>query len=325
MRYFLQNKKKSVVFLLFFIFFPWFLYAQNTDAVIVDTNAQKSYPFDILKINTWQNLEKGVQFIRITETIMTDRGEDGNQKMPLALNFDVLKFDPAFFDFSVYGAITDQTESKALLVWLREYKLQAVINASMYLKDSTTSTGYLRKDAVHNNSHIGKSLGAFFVAKPYEAYRGKIPACAILYDDEPDLGQFFSKNENGQSVENVLKKYQVVVQNFKLVDLPDTQSTWKGQRRHAIAAIAQDTENKILLMYASKPCTIQEFRTVLQNNPLLKIKRAMYTEGGIEAGMAYQHESHEPAFLWQHEENIMLFLKGNVSLPNVIGVKRKTK
>ena len=75
-------------------------------------------------------------------------------------------------------------------------------------------------------------------------------------------------------------------------------------------------------MYASKPHTIQEFRIVLQNNPLLKIKRAMYTEGGVEASMAYKKEH---IFLWQHEENIILFLKGNVKLPNVIGVKRKAK
>lgn len=320
MGYFLQNRKKIVIFIFFFIFFPCFIYAQTPDVVIVNTNVDKSYPFDILKINMWQNVEKGVQFIRITETIMTDRGEEGNQKMPLAINFDVLKFDPAFFDFSVYGAITDTTESKALLAWLREYKLQAIINASMYLKDCKTSTGYLRKGDIHNNKHVGKSLGAFFVAKPYKKYQEKIPACAIVYDDEPDLGQFFAKNEEAQTVENVLKKYQVVVQNFKLVDLPENQSVWKGQRRHAIAAIAQDTENKILLMYASKPLTIQEFRIVLQNNPLLKIKRAMYTEGGVEASMAYKKEQ---IFLWQHEENIMLFLKGNVKLPNVIGIKRK--
>lgn len=322
MGYFLQNRKKIVIFIFFFIFFPCFIYAQTLDVVIVNTNVDKSYPFDISKTNTWQNVEKGVQFIRITETIMTDRGEEGNQKMPLAINFDVLKFDPAFFDFSVYGAITDTTESKALLAWLQEYKLQAIINASMYLKDSKTSTGYLRKGDIHNNKHVGKSLGAFFVAKPYKNYQGKIPVCAIVYDDEPDLGQFFVKNEEAQTVENVLKKYQVVVQNFKLVDLPENQSVWKGQRRHAIAAIAQDTENKILLMYASKPHTIQEFRIVLQNNPLLKIKRAMYTEGGVEASMAYKKEH---IFLWQHEENIILFLKGNVKLPNVIGVKRKAK
>lgn len=322
MLYFLQNKKKIVILLFFFISFPCFIYAEGTDTVVVDTDADKSYPFDILKINTWQSLEKGVQFIRISETIMTDRGEEDNQKMPLAVNFDVLKFDPAFFDFSVYGAITDKTESKALLAWLQEYDLQAIINASMYLKDSKTSTGYLRKGDIHNNNHVGKSLGAFFIAKPYEKYQGKIPACAIIYDDEPDLGQFFAEDEEGQTVENALKKYQVVVQNFKLVDLPENRSVWKGQRRHAIAAIAQDTENKILLMYASKPLTIQEFRIILQNNPLLKIKRAMYTEGGVEASMAYRKEH---IFLWQHEENIMFFLKGNVKLPNVIGIKRKVK
>lgn len=318
---FLQNEKKIAGFALFFIFFiSCVVRAQASDMVVVDTNADKPYPFDILKINTWQNLEKGLQFIRISETILTERGEENNQKIPFSLNFDVLKFDPEFFDFSVYGAITDKTESKALLGWLHEHDLQAVINASMYLMDNKTSIGYLRKGSDYANKHKGKSLGAFFVSSPYEEFRGQIPSCAILYENDPDLNLFFSANEKDQSLENALKKYSVVVQNFKLVDLPKKQSVWKGQRRHAIAAMAQDTENNILLMYASKPLTIQEFRTVLQNNPHLKIKRAMYTEGGVEAGMAYRGKH---VYLWQHEENIMLFLKGTVKLPNVIGIKRK--
>jgi hypothetical protein len=323
MLYFLKKMKKIVVFACFFTFFIFFfclVRAQGADIVVVDTAADKPYPFDILKINTWQSFEKGLQFIRIEETILTDRGEENNQKVPLTLNFDVLKFDPAFFDFSVYGVMTDKTESKVLSDWIRNYDLQAVINASMYLMDNKTSIGYLRKGSAYVNKHRGKSLGAFFVSHPYEEYQGQIPSCAILYENDPDLHMFFSAEETKQTLENVLKKYSVVVQNFKLVDLPAGKSEWKGQRRHAIAAVAQDRENNILLMYASKPLTIQEFRTVLQNNPLLKIKRAMYTEGGVEAGMAYKGKH---LYLWQHEENIMLFLKGSVKLPNVIGITRK--
>ena len=260
MLYFLQNKKKNVIFALFFIFFilfPFSASAKSPEIVVVDTKADKSYPFDILEINKWQKLEKGVQFIRIAETIMEESEEENSRKVPFDLNFDVLKFDPAFFDFSVYGAMTDNRQ---------------------------------------------------------------IPSCAIIYENDPELDVFFLTNEKERTVENALKKYSVVIQNFKLVDLPASKSVWKGQRRHAIAAVAQDTENKILLMYASKPLTIQEFRTVLQDNPLLKIKRAMYTEGGVEAGMAYRDKR---IFLWQHEENIMLFLKGTINIPNVIGIKRK--
>ncbi len=131
---------------------------------------------------------------------------------------------------------------------------------------------------------------------------------------------YFSQTEKERTLENALKKYSVVVQNFKLVDLPDNQSEWKAQRRHSIAAVAQDEDNEILLMYASKPLTVQEFRTVLHKNGPLRIKRAMYAEGGAEASMAYRKKT---VFLWQHEENIMLFLKGTVKLPNIIGIKRK--
>lgn len=319
---FFQKAIKFVVLPLFlaFVAFLGEVRAKPPDVVVVDKDTDKPYPFDILKANTWQPVEKGLQFLRMSETVMRDRGEGENQKLPVTVDFDILKFDPAYFDFSVYGAVTDKTESKALLAWLQQYDLTAVINSSMYLTDGKTSIGYLRKNDVYNNNHIGKSLGAFFVSCPYEKYQGKIPSCSIIYDNDPDLDTYFSQTEKERTLENALKKYSVVVQNFKLVDLPDNQSEWKAQRRHYIAAVAQDEDNEILLMYASKPLTVQEFRTVLHKNGPLRIKRAMYAEGGAEASMAYRKKT---VFLWQHEENIMLFLKGTVKLPNIIGIKRK--
>ena len=46
----------------------------------------------------------------------------------------------------------------------------------------------------------------------------------------------------------------------------------------------------------------------------------MYLEGGTEASMLYQGKN---TFLWQVNDNIKLFLKGVILLPNVIGIKKK--
>lgn len=144
---FFQKAIKFVVLPLFlaFVAFLGEVRAKPPDVVVVDKDTDKPYPFDILKANTWQPVEKGLQFLRMSETVMRDRGEGENQKLPVTVDFDILKFDPAYFDFSVYGAVTDKTESKALLVWLQQYDLTAVINSSMYLTDGKTSIGYLRK------------------------------------------------------------------------------------------------------------------------------------------------------------------------------------
>ena len=134
---FFQKAIKFVVLPLFlaFVAFLGEVRAKPPDVVVVDKDTDKPYPFDILKANTWQPVEKGLQFLRMSETVMRDRGEGENQKLPVTVDFDILKFDPAYFDFSVYGAVTDKTESKALLAWLQQYDLTAVINSSMYLTD----------------------------------------------------------------------------------------------------------------------------------------------------------------------------------------------
>lgn len=320
MAYLFQNVIKKIFFVLFLTSVAGnFFYAQ-AKVVVIDKSPENEYPFDVLKVNVWQELEEGVSFVRIAQTILVDREEENNQKLPVTVNFDVLKFEAGRFDFSVYGAVTDNTESKPLLSWLKDFGLKAVINASMYLPDNKTSIGYLKKGNIYNNRHIGKKLGAFFVSEPYEEFRGKIPDCAIFYMQDAQLDEFFSPSEKERSIKKLLEKYRVAVQNFRIYDPENSGIRWKGQRRHTIAAVAQDKENNILLMYASKELTVQEFRTILQKNPLLRIKRAMYAEGGTEASMAY---GTDPVFLWQHQDNIMLFLKGVVRLPNVIGIKKR--
>ena len=292
----------------------------HSAAVFVGSEPDSSFPFDVLKVNVWQDAEEGVRYLRLEQTLMVDREDGGNQKLPLSIHFDVLKFDPRLFSFTVYSETIDKTPKKSLQSWIGEYGLKAAINASMYLPDEKTSIGYLRKDTLINNKHKGKKLGAYFVSLPYERYAGTIPDCAILYADDPELERFFLRDERERTLENVLRKYKIVVQNFRIFDLGENQSSWKGSRRHSIAAIAQDKDNKILLMYASNPMTIEEFQTILQNNSLLNIKRAMYVEGGSEAGMAYRNEN---LFLWQHGDSIMLFLRGTIKLPNIIGVKKR--
>lgn len=276
------------------------------------------FPFDEFLLNSWQEVEKGVSFIRISETIMVER--ENEAKLPITVSFDVLKFDPTYCNFSVYGATIDNTKLRSLVGWLKDYQLLAAINASMYLPDKISSIGYLKKNNKFSNAHIGKKLGAFFVANPYEKYKGKIPEVAILYTNDPQFSKFIAKEEK-QDLSTILDKYQVVVQNFQLLELTNKDNKlWEGQRRHSIASLGEDSQGKILLMYASIPTTINDFITVLRKNSQLNIKRAMYLEGGTEAAMLYQGKK---AFLWQVNDNIKLFLKGVILLPNVIGIKKK--
>lgn len=318
-----MNKKSYSIYIIYsmFIFilsFVFIIFPVKASSYKDSDTKKIEFPFDELLINTWQEVEKGLSFNRISETIMIER--ENNAKLPVNISFDVLRFDPDFFEFSVYGVTIDKTVKRSLYGWLRDYNLLAVINASMYLPDNISSIGYLKKKNKYSNSHIGKNLGAFFLANPYEKYKGKIPNVAIIYSNEPHFSRFIQSNEK-QKITTVLDKYQVVVQNFQLLELTNNDNhVWSGQRRHSIASLGEDAQGRILLMYASNPITINEFILALRKSKQLNIKRAMYLEGGTEAAMLYQGQK---TFLWQVNDNIKLFLKGIILLPNVIGIKRK--
>ena len=262
-----MNRKRYLIFLIsfsFFFFFSFFaeIVAANAKNVLKEEKKDSIFPFDELLLNTWQEVEKGLSFNRISETIIVSRDNDG--KLPVTITFDVLKFDPKYFEFSVYGVAIDNTVKRSIYGWLQDYHLLAVINASMYLPDKISSIGYLKKDKKYSNAHIGKKLGAFFVANPYDKFKGKIPEVAIIYSNDPQFSRFITKNEK-RDIITVLNKYQVVVQNFQLLELTNKNNKlWEGQRRHAIASLGEDSQGKILLMYASIPITINDFVTVLE-------------------------------------------------------------
>ena len=77
-----------------------------------------------------------------------------------------LRIDPAYYEFSLHTTSEEGEPALSLAEWSRRHGLNAAINASMYLPDARTSTGYLRNGAHLNNPRIGGNLGAFFVFGP---------------------------------------------------------------------------------------------------------------------------------------------------------------
>lgn len=130
----------------------------------------------------WEKLEEGLQLGLFSAQF------DGGD--PFEVVF--LRIDPAYFDFTVETASSEK-QSLPLEAWATRKGLIAAINASMYLPDGVTSTGYLRTGETVNNGRVVSKFGAFFVAGPdspdlpgadlLEPFHGRLgePASALQY------------------------------------------------------------------------------------------------------------------------------------------------
>lgn len=80
----------------------------------------------------------------------------------------LLRIDPARYALGLYSISEYGGPSLTPSDWARQHSLVAVINASMFLPDGTTSTGYMRNGTVANNRRINKRFGSFLVYGPLE-------------------------------------------------------------------------------------------------------------------------------------------------------------
>ena len=137
----------------------------------------------------WRELEQGLSFGEF-------QLNDGDARLY------VLRIDPAYFDFTLCARSQDSGPSRPLNEWGEQYNLSAAINASMYLPDGSTSTGYMRQGDHTNNGRIVQRFGAFFVAGPDEP---GLPLAAIIDRDNPLWRQ-------------QMERYSLVIQNYRMIN-----------------------------------------------------------------------------------------------------------
>ena len=176
----------------------------------------------------WEKLEEGLQLGLFSAQF------DGGD--PFEVVF--LRIDPAYFDFTVETASSEK-QSLPLEAWATRKGLIAAINASMYLPDGVTSTGYLRTGETVSNGRVVSKFGAFFVAGP----------------DSPDLPGADLLDRSTDDWENLLPHYSMVVQNYRMIS-SDRRLLWKpGGPKHSISAVGRDGTGAILFILCREPIT----------------------------------------------------------------------
>lgn len=250
----------------------------------------------------WLAAESGAERAALAHTVQK---ADGYTRRILV---HTLRLAPALFDFCLYSSRWEGAKVKTMREWAEEKRLDAAVNACMYQTDGITATGYMRSGELTNNGRVVKRYGAFFVAGPRR----------------PDLPQVAVLDRSVDDWQSLLPLYEHVVQNFRLVG-PNVQQLWpENGPRHAVAAVAEDCEGRILFLHCGEPVSVREFVDALHSHPGLKLKSAMYVEGGSDATLMMK--SGEDTVLWNgmSPASYMLSSRGDdIPLPNILGAKRR--
>lgn len=239
----------------------------------------------------WVELEPGLDFC--------DFRLNGNESKITAL-----RIDPDKFDFVLGASSADDREARSLDQWAREYGLKAAINASMYLPDGRTSTGYMRSGGHVNNGRLMERFGAFFVASPR---REGIPRAAILDRDMPDWRAR-------------LDDYDLVIQNYRMTNAQRRILWTPGGPLYSISAVAQDGQGRILFLHSRMPVEAYNFVQQILHLPL-DARTVMYVEGGAQAGLLVHSDNMKKELAAPHPPSLLVTGNLKALLPNILGIR----
>lgn len=241
----------------------------------------------------WLKLEPGLDYCEF-------RLDEGESKLT------ALRIDPEKFDFVLAASGNDGSAPQSLDKWAESQDLVAAINASMYLPDNKTSTGYMRAGEYVNNPRMVERFGAFFVAGPRKS---DLPRAMIVDKDQPGWRE-------------ILADYEVVVQNYRMTNSRRKILWSPGGPLYSISAIAQDGDGGILFLHSRMPVEAYSFVQQLLHLPL-DVRTVMYVEGGAQAGLLVRSGSLKRDLAGPHAPSFMVTGNLKANLPNVIGIRRR--
>jgi len=249
--------------------------------------------------SVWRTLEPGVELAVFTPV--------PRDFQPIAVV--AARFDPEHTEFVLLNASRSGTAA-SLTGWTDKEQLIAAINASMYLPDAVTSTGYMRSGDHLNNPRIVTKFGAFFVAGPRPGAE-HLPRAGIL---DRDVDPW----------EERLPHYETVIQNYRLINASGRMLWTPGGPSYAAAAVGEDRAGRIVFLHCREPMTGAEFGDLLLTLPL-DLRVVMYVEGGSQACLLLRAGDVDTVWMGRHAAGFLALGNKSAPLPNVIGVKRRTQ
>ncbi len=248
----------------------------------------------------WETLEPGLALGRFHLC-------DEQPEAPPALV--VLRADPDRFAFRVLAASsTEERVSRTARDWAEVHDLAAVTNAGMFHPDYSRHVGLMIVGDHVNNGVAVRSYRSVLAFRPRD-------------DGDP---QFVLADLDETSLDELRDRYEVLVQNLRMIDANGANVWEPSDRSWTAAALGVDGRGRILMLFNRDPRSIHDLIDCLLELPL-DVRRAQYLEGGPEAvlfvaagertleftgrGSPIADESTSPAFAFP--------------IPNVIGLERR--
>lgn len=177
----------------------------------------------------------------------------------------VLRIDPRRWELALHGLPRGESVGYTAREWSRRAGLVAAINAGMYQVDYRTHSGYMRADG----TVFSRGTNGYLSAAAFDPVDPKDPPFRMFdLDDDP--------------LTSVLPRYRRVVQNLRLVKRPG-ENRWSPQeRRWSEAALGEDREGRVLLIFCGAPLPLDRLIAALLSLPL-GLVAAQHLEGGSQA------------------------------------------
>lgn len=241
---------------------------------------------------SWRTIQKGVEFA----SILTKGGG----------RLYVVRVDPSRASVAAALASEGQGRSKTAGEWCRTSRLAIATNLGMFAADHRSHTGYLRK-----GSHVN--------SPKWNSYRSVV----ALQPRESSLAPVLWLDLDQSKPDKRLDKYDIVVQNLRLI-AGNRKNVWaKTPRRWSEAALAIDSKQRLLFLFSRTPYDMRELNDLLLTLPL-DIQQAMHLEGGPEASLSVHVPGLDLDLSGSFETG---FLEDDSNhhqwpIPNVLGVLR---
>jgi hypothetical protein len=223
----------------------------------------------------------------------------------------VLRIDPRLWDLKFRG-MSNTGESAGLTArqWCERHNLAAAINAGMFAADSRTHVGYLRSGEDVNNGRVN-------------AYQS-VAAASPLLESQSQRFRIFDLDDAGINVAAIQKDYALVVQNLRLLKRPGLSRWPEAPRRWSEAALGEDSQGRILFIFARRPFTMHDFNRALLSLDI-GVVAAQHLEGGPEAQLYWHAGKDEMEVFGSYETSFRENDNNGAAwpIPNVLGIQQR--
>jgi len=250
----------------------------------------------------WKQIDEGLYYGDFLAPIKSNIGDS---------KIFIVRIDPKIYNFRLLSTseLTPGSLSLTVKEWSDRYKLIATTNAGMFQADLKSNVGYMKNFAHMNNPRVHKTYASVFAFNPKKE---DVPSAMIFDADVKDMKE-------------IIAGYNTVIQNLRLIKRPGSIRWAQQDKRWSEAALGQDQDGNILLIFSGSPYTMHELSRILLSLPI-KLECAMHLEGGPAASLYLRHNNFEVVRVGRHE--LASIVVGDMNseflpIPNVIGITKK--